>query len=379
MARRHPPPLTIRIRRFEPGDREAIRRLNGRLRDGGAALEVYGESGDARPPGPIQERLFVAADGDEVRGAVWLKEHDFRVRGADVRCGWLKYPVAESLVDQRFSAVPGSLLLQCLREQPRLLALGLGGHDTPLARMLARLKWTGTTVPFLVRVVRAGPVLRELEVLQRTPARRLAARALAATGAAQLGVFLLGAAVRAAGPPVGRGCAAEPVAGFDSWADDVWMACRDAYGFHAARSRALLAAMYPEGMRDTQRLRVTRRGRLIGWAVTVRHDFAVGAADPNFGRLKVGVLADALALPGDAPDVVAVAERALRDAGVDLVVSNQAHPVWVGALRGLGYLVGHSNFAFYRAPGAERLVAGDGPGGAAHVNRGDCDGPIWYA
>jgi hypothetical protein len=66
------------------------------------------------------------------------------------------------------------------------------------------------------------------------------------------------------------------------------------------------------------------------------------------------------------------------DAGVDLVFTNQLHPAWSAACHDRGFLNAPSNFAFYRAPQAQAMIA---KGGAdrVHMNRGDCDGPVWYA
>jgi hypothetical protein len=58
------------------------------------------------------------------------------------------------------------------------------------------------------------------------------------------------------------------------------------------------------------------------------------------------------------------------------VFSNQLHPVWVASLRQVGFILAPSNFAFYRSPALAKL--GVDFALAAHVNRGDCDGPIWY-
>jgi hypothetical protein len=365
--------VTIRIRRFEPGDRGAIERLNARLAAGGATQVMYGEDEGGVAP-PYVERLFIAEDGDEVRGGVYLREQLFRVAGQDANFGWLKYPLSESLVDPAFNGVPGSLLIQLLRLQPRLLALGLGGHATPLAHMLSRLKWVGETVPFHFRVVRGAAALRELAPLRTTAARRAVARALGSLGVAGLGFALLHALRGVPGAWRAAGCTAEEVAAFGPWVDDLWARARDAYGFLACRDAATLGFLYRGSLRDLHRLRVRRHGEDIGWACIVCHDFAVGAPDANFGRLRVGLIADGLCLPGDAPALVGAAADWLRTAGVDLVVSNQLHPAWIAGLRSHGFLAGPSNFAFYRAPAADRLLSAAG----CHINRGDCDGPFWY-
>ena len=75
----------MKIRRFEAADAPALDRLNERLRAGGAHERVDPEGSEQQHSTIIRQRLFVASDDGEIRGAVWLKEHAFRVRGGDLR------------------------------------------------------------------------------------------------------------------------------------------------------------------------------------------------------------------------------------------------------------------------------------------------------
>jgi hypothetical protein len=64
----------------------------------------------------------------------------------------------------------------------------------------------------------------------------------------------------------------------------------------------------------------------------------------QFGDLRRGSTIDGLCAPEDAALVVDRATRLLEQRGVDLIVSNQAHGAWVGALRRAGFIEGPSNF-----------------------------------
>ena len=365
----------MKVRRFQPGDVEAIARLNERLAAGRATDVVYPEATEeqVRKDG-IRERLFVAEDNGEIRGGVWLKEQTFRVRGTDVLCGWLKYPVAESLVNSTFSGVPASLIIQCVREQPRLMALGLGGHTTPLARMLKALRWNGRTVPMLVRVIRPARCLRHLVPLRRSAGRRAAADFLAFSGLGWLGLQALSLAIRIRSPAAPRDYSGEPRDSLGGLADQTWARLRDEYDFIATRDAANVEAMLPASS-DVRRLEVRHGSQAVGWVALLRHDFSIGSPDRNFGRLTVGLIADCLAAPEHAAGVLKVALDALVSSGVDIVFSNQLHPAWIIALRQLEFIDAPSNFALYVSPGAGQLGV---DWSRAHITRGDCDGPKWY-
>jgi hypothetical protein len=61
---------------------------------------------------------------------------------------------------------------------------------------------------------------------------------------------------------------------------------------------------------------------------------------------------------------------------VDLVVSNQLHAAWNEALASAGYEEGPSNFFLYVSRDlADELARIPDWSGAAHMNRGDGEGP----
>lgn len=367
------------VRRFQGSDTAAIARLNGRLQGEGFPYTVYAEdepneNGGARPGG-LRERLFVAAEGDEIRGAVWLREQPFRVGEREMTLGWAKYPVAESSIDPRYRGVPAGLVRQLLREQPRLMALGLGGHSGTFARLLAGMGWSGTTIPLQIHVVRPRRVLRRIPHLRGGPVRNLLMDLLAQTGLGWVGYRAyewLKVGRRQTYPDY----AAREVPRFGAWVDDTWSRCCEQYGFLAVRDASTLNRVFPQSFRGISRLRVLHRGREAGWISTVRVDMSSAWDNRDFGDLVVGLLADGLASPKDAAGVLASGCRHLLDTGVDLIFSNQAHPAWRDGLRSLGFIDGPSNFAFYRSPQAAALFEDPTVRSlGCHINRGDCDRP----
>ncbi len=369
--------MPLEVRRYRHEDDQAIERLNKRLAEGGSHHRVYPEP-PAAAEADRRHRVFVAAEPPELRGGASLIEQSFRVNGSDIRAGWLKYPVAESLVNPKHSGVAASLIFQLLRQQQCLMALGLGGHSGPLARLLAGMKWSGTTVPFYFLPVRPGAVLRNLCYIRSTPARRLVLDGIAATGLGWLAQRVAGS-IRA--PLAGRALRqieVTEVTGFGEWADRLWRDHRDEYSFVALRDSSTLNALYPPTFEGLTRLRLSSQGEDIGWAVVLRMDLRSAGDNRYFGPLIVGVVADGFAAPRRAKAVVAAATRTLKSQGVDLLISNQSHPEWRKALRIQGFYQGPSNFAFYRSPLMEqKLTAGAVPGLSPLLNRGDCDGPKW--
>jgi hypothetical protein len=373
----------IKNRLFEARDGAPIQRLNERLRRGGSAWEVYPAGEPSAPDQSLVARLFVAADDDEVRGAVWLHEQDFWLNGAVLRAGWAKYPVAESLVDPQYSGVPGAMLFRLMKEQPRLMTLGMGGHESPYARLLAGMGWKEGDIPFFVYLARPRRVLRHFEYIRRSRWKRFGADVLALTGLGSLGWQGHVLRQRLSGGGGWRSTAVtttEVVPEFGPWADRIWMDVRDKYGFVGRRDAAALNFMYPRSM-PVSRLLVKSDDRTRGWVTVAQHTF--GANETSvFRNLTVGLIADGLSGLADVPHLVRAAVEHLVRGGADIIVSNQSHPDWIAALRRKGFLQVPSQMAFYSSPAMQRQLtsAADGTNQAPlmHVNRGDCDGPIFW-
>lgn len=364
----------MRVRRFEAGDSSGIARLNARLADGGADWTVWPEGAEQRA-GPLRARLFVADDGaGEIRGAAWIHEHEFWYRGEAIDAGWAKYPVAESLISPQYAGVAAALLVKLTREQPRLMALGMGGTGGQFARLLASMRWTGENLPFLIKVLRPTRVLRRLPALRRSPSRAVLADALALSGLGELGGRAV-VGLLAAGAPSSQGLALEEVTHFEGWADEIWERSRGQHTFIARRDAAMLNGMYPASM-PVRRFRVRRDGAVIGWVVTLFRDLAY-ARPTAFGPLRVGMLVDGLGLIADVPTLVRASLDALAADRPDVVFSNQADVRWIAALRQNGFVSGPSQFAFSASPKMADLLRDPSVRLHMHMNRGDCDGPMF--
>ncbi|HEY0810257.1 MAG TPA: hypothetical protein VGD49_08855, partial [Longimicrobiales bacterium] len=239
--------MSISFRRFQPEDRPGIEALNERLQRAGIADRVYPEA-DQRfetAASPVTQELYVAADGSAIHGGVWLHEQQFLIAGQTVSAGWLKYPVAESVIDRAYSGVPTGLILTLMRRQPLLMALGMGGRGSPLARLLEGMSWTAIDVPFGFAPLRATRVLKELRGLQSRPWLAIAARVLASTRTAPLVISPTNILRRMRVRRLLTDVTVVPEREFSDWSDRIWKEQCIHYPFMARRDARILNRMYP--------------------------------------------------------------------------------------------------------------------------------------
>jgi hypothetical protein len=313
-----------------------------------------------------------------VRGAYVLKRQDAvvgRGGGPARRVGSFYWPLSEGTIDPVYALVAPRLLQTALEEEPLLFLVGMVGRDRPIARLVRALGWRLTSVPFYFKPVRPTRFLGELRYGRRRAGARLVLDLARVTGVGWLGLTLAGLALRAR---VRRPAPVriDAVQRFDDWADALWAAHAPRYSFVGRRDAASLNATYPPESGGFIRLRVSRRDRVIGWAVV--QDSLLGSSE-HFGAMRVGTIVDGFAAPEDAAAVIRASSDALIERDVDLIISNQSHRAWRRALSHAGFLRGPSSWLFAPSPALGALVAAADPtGDAVHLNRGDGDWP-WGA
>jgi hypothetical protein len=320
----------------------------------------------------IYQEYFVAAEGGAVRGGYVLKHQPFSFRG-DVRdLIFYHAPVSEGLVNKKYASVGALLTRHALQTEPLLFALGMGGWDQPLPRMLQAMRWKMFEVPFYFFVAQPFRFLRQIRALRTNALRTAAAEAAAWSGAGWLAIRAMQALRRRT--PRKTSVESEIVPEFGDWSRQLWEACHAKYALAALRDQETLSILYPPEAPRFLRLVVRREGKELGWAVLL--DTAMHG-HKYFADLRVGSIVDCFADPADAPLVTAEALAHLRRRGADLVVSNQSHLAWGEALGAAGFLKGPSNFLFAASPQlASRLGAFEAVRGQLHFTRGDGDGPI---
>jgi hypothetical protein len=372
--------MGIRIVEYASTHQAAVVDFNRRMAAGGSP---WGFRTEARPdwiprqPGQVVWReyhLAVEDEGGTVRGAFALKPQPWWVRGQPYTVTDWQGPFSEGSVDARYAALGLRMVRDMLKKYPLLYSWGHGGDDQPVVQMLLKMGWVMHQTPFCLLVLRPVRFLRLNRLLRSSPLRRLALDLGAYSGLGSVGLRALHAAVRWRHRSAFHAAATE-VPDFGAWADELWQRCKDRYLAIAQRDAASMNVLAPAvGWPPVKRLKVDAAGRTLGWALVM--DTAM-KEDSRFGDLRVGSIVDCLADPADAGEVVFAATRFLRERGVDIVVSNQAHPAWALGFAQNGYAVLPNKRMFAPSPALRALLEPfDETARGLHLTNMDGHGPM---
>lgn len=367
--------MPISIQPYTEDKVSAVKAFNQRLDAGGIAAEFHFPETHVphwlpdKDSRPIYQHYFLAVDDLFVRGGFILKYQEFFIHGKPQTLAYYHLPVSEGIVNRQFTGVGAHMLRTAIQMEPVLFALGMGGFDRPLPRMLKALRWPLSAVPFYYKVNHPARFLREIGALRSSALRRAAGAVSAATGLGWLG-FKTAHWMRSKKFVYER---VEVVESFGPWSDELWQQCSSHYTMIAKRDSTVLNILYPAG-KNFLRLRIGAPGGATGWAVLLDTQMS---NNKYFGNLRVGSIADCLAAPEHAAGVIAAATRFLEDRGVDLVISNHSHAAWRNAFRSAGFFEGPSNFIFAASPAlAEKLDPFSENRSRVFLTRGDGDGPV---
>jgi hypothetical protein len=372
--------LSLRFAFETDVDRSALERLAERMGAGGATVASWPlrfswnrlpGAGGADYAFPVRRRRLLAWEGGEVRASVNFFENELYLAGRSepIAFAWSNGLFSESVVDRRYVLLPTLLLRAALSRQPRQMALGPSGSRAPMARLLTTLGWKSQAVALLFLTVRAAVVMRELRRLSEHPVLLAGGRAAAAIGLATLADITLAGLRRWRCP---RHLRIEDADRFAGWSDEVWSAAQPSYGALARRDAAALDRLYRPGDRRLIRFRVSDRDRLRGWVLLTVED---KVDDPDFGNLRLGVLADCLAQPGYAGALIAAGVDRLVAANVDLIQARFSHASWIAAARRTGFVPVPTTTRVFASP---TLVGDVPPLPSIHLTYGDNDGPLPY-
>ncbi len=372
--------MAIVIEAYRPEHEAAVQEFNRRLQQSSGNPDlVFSSSAIPRwlPPGnnnSVWNEFFVAVEGSSVRGAYALKQEIFFIRGKDPqRVACYHHPLSEGIINRSYASVGVLLARDALARQPFLYALGMGGSERPLAKMLKLLGFSLVPIPFYFRVVRPTKFLLQMLALREKPWRRLGMNVAAATGTGWLAIRL----AQATSSLRGRAgdFASEEIAessdwASDDWADELWHRAQGSVSMAAVRDAATLRLLYLNSLTTVKRLRVTRNGVPVGWAIT-----GIRRKDSKFGNMRVGSIVDCWASREDCEAVIQAATQALETENVDLIVSNQGHQMWGRAFECSGFFKGPSTFVFAASKALTELLQPlEQNRPLFHITRADGDG-----
>jgi hypothetical protein len=362
------------IREMLPEDTTSIREFNSRLEKAGVAFAFPLGSADLmqKEPGvdaPYQTG-FVLSDGSAIRGGYILKSEQLFVGEQNLSVGNYQLPLSEGIVDRKYAMVGVQLIRDALGRQSRLYCLGMGNTARPLPRLLSKLGWTVSKVPFLFRIENARNFTKQISWLRQRARPRLFLDLARNTGtlAGIVGLARLRRRVFESGAPAG--VTFDEVADFSEEIDELFVDVRGDYGLMCDRRAAAMRARLPASDSKLLRLVLRKSGKVAGWVVV---SISQLSSHTQFGNMKLGCLVDGLAAAADVGLLVGEACRRLEQARCDLLVSNQTHPRWIAALRRQGFFQGPSNFILALSPMLGAYHTGVH---SAHFNRADGDGPI---
>lgn len=367
--------MAIVIQPYQREHEEAVQEFNRRLQESsGDPNFVFSQTAIPRwlPPAPGQpvwNEFFVALEGSTVRGTYALKQETIWLREKGLqRVACYHHPLSEGIINRSYASVGVLLARDALARQPFLYALGMGGHDRPIAKMLKALGFSMTLIPFYFRVMHPSKFFWEMQALRATPWRAMLMNMAASSGAGFVAIKSLQAASRLRG---GRSSfQTEEISEFSDWADDLWKKAITSVSLATLRDATTLRLLYPEAMAPTKRLRVSRNGVTVGWAIVGER-----RKDAKFGQMRVGSIVDCWAAPDNTASVVQAATTFLESMGMDLIVSNQSHYAWRHAFERSGFLKGPSNFIFAASKKLTELLQPlDKNIATFHITRADGDG-----
>jgi len=369
--------MGLRVVHYRALHEAAVRAFNDRMRAADTLPFTLPETAPAPnpntpAPGIEFNHFVVVDDAGEVRGGYFIRTQPFYIRGQVHRVGHYQAPLSEGIVDKRYAAVGAAMLAHALGQQPLLFAMGMGGMDRPLPRMLRAMGWPILETPFYFLVLNGKRFLRNIGPLRGRRERRVAADVLAFSGLGDL--VLRGIQKARTRNRCDMRYAQHPIQNFSEWADQVWQANADRNSMSAVRTADYLRFIYPPVEPLYYGVRLTEGQTQAGWVQMLG---CRPLERSYFGEMRVAALVDGLGQPAAIPSLVHIAVNAARDRHADVVISNQMHRDWTSALKDAGFWQGPSNYLLALSKELRKLLD---PLEEAiphiHFNRGDGDGRV---
>jgi hypothetical protein len=171
--------MPIEVERYLPEKVPLVMEFNQRLKVGGATMQFpeYSQSLELPPssdyPDLYQEYFLAVENASVVRGAYILKHQDFWLKSKTLRIADFQLPISEGIVNSGYNLVGLQVVLHALKIQPYLYALGMGGTEAVLPRLLKGMCWKVESVPFFFKVLSGKNFALEMKFLRRDLKKRI--------------------------------------------------------------------------------------------------------------------------------------------------------------------------------------------------------------
>jgi len=372
------PNIRNKIKPYTEDMISSVINFNNRLKSGGSAYNFLESNIPDWLPKiddrKIFQEYFLCLENDSiVRGAYILKHQEFSFYGEILSIAAYYSPISEGIVNKQYNIIGIHLLINALKKQPLLFALGMGGYEEPFPKMLKAMRWEMFSIPFFFKIIDTKQFLSNITYFKNTKLKRFLLNFISVTGLGWISIKSLQFFLRCRKIKDNL-ISCEEVHDFSSWADDLWEVCKENYAMIAVRDSNTLNILYPSNSERFIRLMISRNNCVIGWIVVLDTQMS---NHKQFGNMRVGSIIDCLALSENALRVMNSATKYLENVGVDIIVSNQSHYSWCSALITAGFVKGPSNFIFSPSKKLSRLIHPFNVNKTnIHLTRGDGEGPI---
>lgn len=376
--------MNISISKYEEADIPAVKRFNKRFKDAEGHF-IFPESNICKEfPKDNSSRFFseyfLAKDeSGEVRGGYIFRNQEFNIKTNIVEIVFLKLPLSEAVIDNKYSLV-GPMIIQDLQARNRhVFALGMGGFQYALPKILKKIGWYMYLVPFYFYISNPKKFLSDFEYINKlktTLSKRILFNTVKKTRLLDLfvaGLNLVSALRRLLLVNNYRNIRQECVTEFSSFADEIWEANKNYYSFVGKRDSTILNKLYPKEISKFHRIKISKNEKCIGWTVVICTKMN---NDQYFGNLNVGTIVDSFSNPEYADILINESTRFLKEQNADLIISNNSNLKYGKAFIKCGFLKGPSNFILALSKGFKDFFDKEVDFGNSFIMRGDGDGPI---
>ena len=365
------------IRAYRGGDEKAVKEFNIRLKSLEATHqfpEKYISTWLPKAPNAeIYQEYYLLFDDDHiVRGGYILKYQFFIINGKKIKIADYQLPLSEGIVNSKYNFAGLVLYKNAIKKSNLLFALGMGGLNQKLPKMLKAFSWEIKLVPFYFKICNIKIFLNNIFYLKN---RTWLLRFLNNNVILSIIKIVLWLYDFLKARKSHSDVDYEIVSNFDIWVNNIWNQAKNDYEFIAERSLDSLNLLYPINEKKYIKIKVYNGSKeAIGWCVVLKTKMT---NHKQFGNMYLGSIVDCLCVDNYEDLVISAGLKYLNDNQVDLIVSNQSSTKWCYGLKENGFISGPSNFALAISNDLAKSFSDFKKSFPNfHFNRGDGDGPI---